>query len=84
MTYTQLEQTNKELIDRLIILEEIKKKLQRTLKSKQPIVANFSNVAMPLVEKVFPELVINDIVKVQPMTKPTGLVKSLFEWNYTS
>ncbi len=38
---------------------------------------------MPLVARVFPELVLNDLVSVQPMTMPTGLAHAL-RYRYVS
>jgi len=74
---SNLEQQNEELIKKLIILEELQRKLKKELLEKQSKIAPFSNIATPLVARVFPELVVNDIVGVQPMSTPTGLAYAL-------
>ena len=43
-------------------------------------IAGFSNVAFPIVRRVFAGLVANEIVSVQPMSLPSGL---LFYLDYT-
>ena len=40
-------------------------------------IARFKSIAMPLVARVFPELVTNDLVGVQPMFTPVGLAYAL-------
>lgn len=40
-------------------------------------IARFKAIAMPLIARVFPELVTNDIVGVQPMSTPVGLAYAL-------
>ena len=40
-------------------------------------IAQFRPIAMPLVARVFPELVTNDLVGVQPMSTPVGLAYAL-------
>lgn len=40
-------------------------------------IARFKQIAMPLVARVFPELVTNDLVGVQPMFTPVGLAYAL-------
>lgn len=40
-------------------------------------IAQFKPIAMPLVARVFPELVTNDLVGVQPMSTPVGLAYAL-------
>ena len=40
-------------------------------------VAQFKPIVMPLVARVFPELVTNDLVGVQPMSTPVGLAYAL-------
>lgn len=72
-----LEQLNQELIQKLILLEKQREELKKILLAKTSGIASFSKIAMPLVAKVFPELVANDIVGVQPMFAPTGLVHAL-------
>jgi len=74
---SNLEQQNEELIKKLIILEELQRKLKKELLEKQSKIAPFSNIATPLVARVFLELVVNDIVGVQPMSTPTGLAYAL-------
>ena len=72
-----LEQLNQELIQKLILLEKQREALKKVLLAKTGGIASFSNMTLPLVAKVFPELVVNDIVGVQPMFAPTGLVHAL-------
>jgi len=46
-------------------------------------VAKYMGIAMPLVARVFPELITNDLVGVQPMFTPVGLAYAL-RYRYTS
>lgn len=46
-------------------------------------VAQFKPIVMPLVARVFPELVTNDLVGVQPMSTPVGLAYAL-RYRYAS
>lgn len=40
-------------------------------------VGNFSRLAMPLIRKVYPKLIANDLISVQPMTAPAGVIAYL-------
>lgn len=40
-------------------------------------IANFNRVLMPLVRRIFPNLIANEIVGVQPMTGPVGLAYAM-------
>lgn len=40
-------------------------------------IANFNRVLMPLVRRIFPHLIANDLVGVQPMTGPVGLAYAM-------
>jgi hypothetical protein len=44
----------------------------RTEEQPAPIPKIFNNIAFPVVRRVFPSLVANDIVSVQPMSLPFG------------
>lgn len=46
-------------------------------------IAKYMGIAMPLVARVFPELITNDLVGVQPMFTPVGLAYAL-RYRYTS
>ncbi len=46
-------------------------------------IAKFKPIAMPLVARVFPELVTNELVDVQPLTTPVGLAYAL-RYKYAS
>jgi hypothetical protein len=37
-------------------------------------VADFKRISIPLVRRIYPQLIANKIVSVQPLTGPTGLV----------
>jgi hypothetical protein len=58
-----------------ILLENTK----RTILSEGLTTSGNANVVVPvvlgLVKKFFPKLIANEIVSVQPMTKPTSIVK---------
>jgi hypothetical protein len=71
-TLAVLEDNNKKLQDLLYKLQKKKELLEKLLKSREGI-AQFQAIAMPLVARVFPELTVNDIVGVQPLSTPTGL-----------
>jgi hypothetical protein len=75
-TLAVLEDNNKKLQDLLYKLQKKKELLEKLLKSKEGI-AQFQAIAMPLVARVFPELTVNDIVGVQPISTPTGLAHAL-------
>lgn len=59
------------------LLENQAKECRRTLMMEQTVVgdiAGFNKIAFPLVRRVFAQLVANNIVSVQPMSQPSGLI----------
>jgi hypothetical protein len=40
----------------------------------KPSIAEFERIAIPLVRRIYPSLIASQIVSVQPLTAPTGLV----------
>jgi len=63
-----------------------KKDLQQLLKEYQSIKTNksYRNITFPTVRKVYSGLIANQIVSVQPMTLPTGLLFYLdYSYNIT-
>lgn len=50
---------------------------------QDPAVGEFSKLAMPIVRRVYPQLIANKIVSVQPMMAPTAL-KYYMNYRYAS
>lgn len=43
----------------------------------KPVVPKFTKIMMPMIRRTLPELLIHDIVGVQPMSGPVGLALAL-------
>jgi hypothetical protein len=46
---------------------------------KPPVVGDFSKIMIPMIKRTFPELLMKDLVDIQPMSGPVGLA---FHMNY--
>lgn len=56
------------LVDDIIVIPEPEQK------EKEEIDNGFKNISIPLVRRIYPQLLASKIVEVQPMTEPTGLI----------
>lgn len=43
----------------------------------KPDIAQFKSIAIPLVRRIYPQLIANKIVSVQPLLSPSGLIPYL-------
>jgi hypothetical protein len=77
-----LEERNRELHKKLRELEDLRDSIKRIINELTPSIANFSQIAMPLVARSFPALVMNDLVGVQPMCASPGLKEYALKHTY--
>lgn len=75
--YSQLSGSDK--ISMALMLENTEKEYERILAEGTSAgdVAQFTPILMPLVRRVYPNLIANELLGVQPMTMPTGFMYSL-------
>ena len=61
-----------------LIYKKIVKRIHRNLHPwKWDVKAGFGKITIPLIRRVFPNLIANDLVSVQPMTGPIGVAFNL-------
>lgn len=77
--YEPLKESDKNIM--ALVLENTSKEAEALIKESGTTtgdIAQFTPIMIPLVRRVFPKLIANELLGIQPMTMPTGFIYSLY------